>query len=68
MPYQHSRHAVFLINYHFIFVPKYRQKILVGRIKQRLTDLIQTYTEEKALQILALEIMPDRWIFHPIPL
>ncbi|MFX1249989.1 MAG: IS200/IS605 family transposase [Promethearchaeota archaeon] len=60
MHYQHSRHAVFLINYHFIFVPKYRKKILVGCIKQRLTDFIQTYPEEKDLQVLALEIMPDQ--------
>ncbi|MFX1535080.1 MAG: IS200/IS605 family transposase [Promethearchaeota archaeon] len=59
MNYQRSRHAVFLINYHFIFVPKYRKRILVSKIKERLANLIQTYTDQQHLTILAMEIMPD---------
>ncbi|MFX1537563.1 MAG: IS200/IS605 family transposase [Promethearchaeota archaeon] len=59
MNYQRSRHAVFLINYHFIFVPKYRKTILVGKIKKRLANLIQGYTDQQYLAILTMEVIPD---------
>ncbi|MFX0060849.1 MAG: IS200/IS605 family transposase [Candidatus Hermodarchaeota archaeon] len=42
-----------------MFVPKYHRGILVGRIKQRLALLIQAYTDQHHVKILAMEIMPD---------
>ncbi len=59
MEYKHSRNKVFLINYHLIWCPKRRKKVLVGDIKIRLEQIINEVAKEKNIEILALEIMPD---------
>jgi len=59
MQYKHSRNKVFLINYHLIWCPKRRKKVLVGEIKTRLEQIINEVAKEKNIDILALEIMPD---------
>jgi len=59
MKYKHSRNKVFLINYHLIWCPKRRKKVLVGDIKTRLEQIINEVAKEKNIDILALEIMPD---------
>jgi len=59
MKYKHSRNKVFLINYHLIWCPKRRKKVLVGEIKTRLEQIINAVAKEKDVEILALEIMPD---------
>ncbi|MGF7396297.1 IS200/IS605 family transposase (plasmid) [Thermoanaerobacterium thermosaccharolyticum] len=58
--YKTTRHAKFLINYHFVWIPKYRRKILddpkvIDLIKSTITELSKKYNYE----ILAMEIMPD---------
>jgi putative transposase len=59
MQYKHSKNKVFLINYHLIWCPKRRKKVLVGEIKTRLEQIITQVANEKNIEILALEIMPD---------
>ena len=59
MQFKHSRNKVFLINYHLIWCPKRRKKVLVGDIKIRLEQIITEVAKEKNIDILALEIMPD---------
>ncbi|GAI15855.1 unnamed protein product [marine sediment metagenome] len=36
MEYKHSRNQVFLINYHLVWCPKRRKKVLVNKIAKRL--------------------------------
>ncbi len=50
---------MFLINYHLIWCPKRRKKVLVGDIKIRLEQIMNEVAKEKNIEILALEIMPD---------
>jgi putative transposase len=59
MKYQHSGNKVYLINYHLIWCPKRRKKVLVDGIKTRLEQIIKEVVKEKNIEILALEIMPD---------
>lgn len=59
MEYQHSANQVYLINYHIIFCPKRRRKVLVDKIEDRLRDILQEVAKEKRVNILALEIQPD---------
>lgn len=59
MEYKHSRNKVYLINYHLIWCPKRRKKVLVGDIKTRLEQIINGVAKEKDVDVLALEIMPD---------
>jgi putative transposase len=51
--------AVFSLKYHFVWCPKYRRKVLVGRLADRLKELLQQKASELQVQILAFEIMPD---------
>lgn len=59
MEYQHARNKVYLMNYHLIWCPKRRKKVLTGYIKTRLEQIITDVATEKNIKILALEIMPD---------
>ena len=45
--------------YHIVFCPKYRRKVLVGDIAQRLKVIIQAVAAETDNEILELEVMPD---------
>lgn len=57
--YQHKRTSVFLVNYHLVWCPKRRRKILVDRLAHRLRELVESKAKELGIQILALEIQPD---------
>lgn len=59
MDYKQSAHQVYLLNYHLIWCPKRRRKILVGNVKLRLEEIIRQVASEIGVEILALEIMPD---------
>lgn len=51
--------TVSLINYHFVFCPRYRRRVLVGQVAERLKDLIGEVVEDLNWGIIALEVMPD---------
>ena len=57
--YQEELTCVHLMNYHFIWCPKYRRKILTGKSKQRLESLIHKKAKELDCKILELKVMPD---------
>ncbi len=57
--YRHKRHSVSLINYHFVWIPRRRRKVLIGDVEKRLRELIQEVADKLELKILAIEIMPD---------
>ena len=59
MDYQHDGHHTYLLNYHLIWCPKRRKKILVGNIKVRLEQIIREVAKNLDVEVLALEIMPD---------
>ena len=58
--YKSTRNAKFLLNYHFIWIPKYRRGILDQEdIKTVVKDTIEELAVKHDYDILALEIMPD---------
>jgi len=57
--YRHANTCVFMINYHFVWIPKRRKKVLVGPIERDLRRLLEQKAQELDCQIVALEIMPD---------
>ena len=59
MEYKHNNTSVVMINYHLVFCPKYRRKLLVGEIKKRLSEVFDGVAKENGWQIIAKEIMPD---------
>lgn len=59
MEYNRTRHAVHLVNYHLVWCPKYRKKVLVGKVRNRLEELIKAAASTDLLSLIALEVMPD---------
>jgi putative transposase len=57
--YQHKTTSVFLLNYHLIWIPKYRRKVLVGKIRNRLIEVLHEKCQQMKWEIIALEVMPD---------
>lgn len=52
-------HCKYNINYHIIWIPKYRKKLLYGKVKEVLNDIIRGQCSDIGVDVLALEIMPD---------
>ena len=59
LEYRHESKAVSLINMHFVFIPKRRKAVLVGKIAERLQEIIFEVVTENRWKIIAWEIMPD---------
>jgi len=57
--YISSETSVHYVGYHFVWCPKYRRKVLTGKIETRLKELIKQKSKELGCKILALEVMPD---------
>ena len=57
--YRHESNAVSLLNYHFVWIPKRRKKVLVGDVATRLRQVFLDLAIEKGWDILALEVAPD---------
>lgn len=51
--------CVYNVSYHIIWCPKYRRKLLVGEVEQRLRFLLTEKATENRWDISKLEIMPD---------
>jgi putative transposase len=57
--YRRKETCVFLVIYHLIWCPKRRRRILVGRLRDRLEQIIRETAPELESEVLALEILPD---------
>lgn len=58
--YFRTRTTVSLINYHFVFCPKYRRKIfLIPHVEERFKELTRQICKELEIEILAMECHID---------
>lgn len=57
--YKTHNHVKFLLNYHFVFIPKRRKQVLVGEVATRTRQIFMELALEKGWDILALEVAPD---------
>lgn len=55
----HNNTTVFNIAYHIIWCPKYRRKVLVNEVEDRLKTLLVEKAEEIGCEISIQEVMPD---------
>ncbi|MEI3614851.1 IS200/IS605 family transposase [Pseudogracilibacillus sp. SO30301A] len=59
--YRRTNTTVSLINYHFVFCPRYRRKIFLrADVEERFKQLVQKICEELEIVIIALECDIDR--------
>lgn len=57
--YRRENHSVSLINYHFVWCPARRKKVLVGDVRKRLMALMHQKCDELSFEIIAMEIDSD---------
>ena len=57
--YHYSSHCVFNLGYHIIWCPKYRRKVLVNGIDERLKELLCQKALQIGVTIEKMEVMPD---------
>jgi putative transposase len=56
---ENNRNVVYDCKYHVVFCPKYRKKILIPLVSERLKELFQSKAKELQAEIAEMEIMPD---------
>ena len=58
--YRHTNTTVSLINYHFVFCPRYRRKIfLIPNVEERFKELVEIKCKELDIQIISMECDKD---------
>lgn len=57
--FKSNNNILYACQYHIVWCPKYRRKVLVNGVDTRLKEIIQQVAQEKKCEIIELEIMPD---------
>ena len=57
--YRTTHNLVYSCQYHVIFCPKFRRKVLVSGVDKRLKELILGKQVEYGYHVLDMEVMPD---------
>jgi putative transposase len=56
---QSNANIVFDCKYHVVFCPKYRRKVLVEPMDNRLKEIVHSMCVEMRVRLVELEVMPD---------
>ena len=59
MDYRYGSHTVYKIEYHFVWVTKYRYKVLTGDVGQRVRELVRQTCEAFEIRILKGVVSQD---------
>jgi putative transposase len=59
MRYRSTRKSVYSAKYHVIWCPKYRQRVIGGRVEARLKQIIDEVVTECGGDVIECETMPD---------
>lgn len=54
-----SRHSKYNINYHLVWITKYRRPVLTAKVATDLKEILEEIAQSKGIEISGLEIMPD---------
>ena len=57
--FNHLNHATWECKYHVVFTPKYRKKVLFGKIKRQLGQVFHDLARRKECRIEEGHLMPD---------
>jgi len=58
--YRRTKNTVSLINYHFVFCPRYRRKIFSNqKVEQRFKEIVHEVCVEQEIEVLAIECDKD---------
>jgi len=59
MDYRRGSHTTYRIEYHFVWVTKYRHKVLAGEVAERLRDLVRQACDRSEVEILSGVVSSD---------
>lgn len=59
MEYKSNRNVVYSCKYHVVWCPKYRRKVLVGGVEERLKEILRAVADERCAEIIEVEVVPD---------
>ena len=59
MGIRRTKHAVFDLKYHLVWIPKYRKHILVGVVAQYTKEVLQRIADEYGFWVDIMEVMED---------
>ncbi len=59
LAYKSNRNVFYSCKYHVVWCPKYRRKVLVQAIAERLAQIIREVCAEHEADVLSVEVMPD---------
>lgn len=54
-----TRNATYNLNYHIVWIPKYREPVLGGEVARRVDTILHEIADDKVLEIIDLTIQPD---------
>ena len=52
-------HSLWHCQYHLVWVPKYRHKILTGQVGNEVGNCIKAFSDQKNVEIVEMNIQPD---------
>ena len=56
---RHSAHSTYRCQYHIVFAPKYRRKVIYGRLRKDIGEILRKLCERKGVEIIEAEACPD---------
>ncbi len=59
MEYRYGSHTVYQIEYHFVWVTKYRYKVLTGEVAERVRELVRQTCEAFEIRIVKGVVSKD---------
>ena len=57
--WQSQAHVKWECKYHVVIVPKYRKKVLYGRIRRKIGEIIRELCQQRGIELLEGKAMPD---------
>ncbi len=55
----HSAHSTWRCQYHIVFAPKFRRRVIYGQLKADIGYILRKLCEEKKVEIIEAEACPD---------
>ncbi len=56
---RHTAHSTYRCQYHIVFAPKYRRKVIYGKLREDIGQILRKLCEQKGVEILEANAMPD---------
>ena len=56
---KHLTHSTYRCQYHIVFAPKYRRKMIYGQLRADIGQILRKLCEQKGVEIIEANAMPD---------